>query len=66
MPRRGFVDLAIRAGDEFGCEVLDELVTDVPLVLPEEGSVRVHVAVGGEDPIGQPFRRGLLLVRGRP
>ncbi|MEU3900726.1 polyketide synthase dehydratase domain-containing protein, partial [Streptomyces sp. NPDC045251] len=53
VPGAAFVDLAIRAGDEFGCEVLDELMTDAPLVLPEEGSVRVHVAVGGEDPMGR-------------
>ncbi|MFD4264132.1 acyltransferase domain-containing protein, partial [Streptomyces sp. NPDC058534] len=53
VPGAAFVDLAIRAGDEFGCEILDELVTDAPLVLPEEGSVRVHVAVGGEDPMGR-------------
>ncbi|MFE5662248.1 beta-ketoacyl synthase N-terminal-like domain-containing protein, partial [Streptomyces sp. NPDC056517] len=53
VPGAAFVDLAIRAGDEFGCEVLDELVTDAPLVLPEEGSVRVRVTVGGEDPMGR-------------
>jgi rifamycin polyketide synthase module 4/5/6 len=53
VPGAAFVDLVIRAGDEFGCEVLDELVTDAPLVLPEQGSVEVHVAVGGEDPMGR-------------
>ncbi|MEU6996657.1 beta-ketoacyl synthase N-terminal-like domain-containing protein, partial [Streptomyces sp. NPDC046465] len=53
IPGAAYVDLAIRAGDEFGCGVLDELVIDAPLVLPEEGSVRVQVAVGGEDEQGR-------------
>jgi acyl carrier protein len=46
-PGTGLVELAVRAGDEVGCPVLDELVTESPLVVPEQGGVRVQVSVGG-------------------
>ena len=42
----------MRAGDEAGCPVLDELVTEAPLVVPEHGGVRVQVAVSGPDDAG--------------
>ncbi|MFI9639154.1 beta-ketoacyl synthase N-terminal-like domain-containing protein [Micromonospora sp. NPDC051925] len=51
-PGTGLVELALRAGDEVGCPVLDELVTEAPLVVPEHGGVRVQVAVGGPDDDG--------------
>ncbi|WP_460625017.1 type I polyketide synthase, partial [Kitasatospora kifunensis] len=46
VPGTAYVDLAVRAGDEFGCGVLEELVIEAPLVLPEQGGMRVQVAVG--------------------
>ncbi|MFI0506989.1 type I polyketide synthase [Streptomyces albogriseolus] len=46
LPGTGLVELAVRAGDEAGCGVLEELVTEAPLVVPEHGGVRVQVAVG--------------------
>ncbi|MCG8915898.1 type I polyketide synthase [Actinokineospora sp. PR83] len=46
-PGTGLVELAVRAGDEAGCPVLEELVIESPLVLPEHGGVRVQVAVSG-------------------
>ncbi|MEU9247057.1 type I polyketide synthase [Streptomyces sp. NPDC048385] len=39
------VDLAVRAGDEVGAGVLDELVIEAPLVLPENRGVHLRVAV---------------------
>ncbi|HSS24572.1 MAG TPA: type I polyketide synthase, partial [Mycobacterium sp.] len=48
-PGAGFVELAIRAGDEVGCGVVDELNLAAPLVLPASGSVAVQVVVGGPD-----------------
>ena len=33
-PGAGFVELAIRAGDEVGCSVVDELTLQAPLMLP--------------------------------
>ncbi|WP_329011218.1 SDR family NAD(P)-dependent oxidoreductase [Micromonospora rifamycinica] len=47
IPGTVYVDLAVRAGDEFGFGVLEELVIEAPLVLPEQGGVRLQVAVGG-------------------
>ncbi|WP_210583636.1 type I polyketide synthase [Streptomyces sp. GESEQ-35] len=46
VPATGLVELAVRAGDEAGCGVLEELVTEAPLIVPEQGGVRVQVAVG--------------------
>jgi mycoketide-CoA synthase len=51
-PGAGFVELAIRAGDEVGCGVVDELNLAAPLVLPAGGSVAVQVVVGGPDESG--------------
>ncbi|GAA3435871.1 type I polyketide synthase [Kutzneria kofuensis] len=46
LPSSALVELAVRAGDEVGCPVLDELVTESPLVVPTQG-VRVQVALSG-------------------
>ena len=51
-PGAGFVELAIRAGDEVGCGIVDELNLAAPLVLPASGSVAVQVVVGGPDEAG--------------
>ncbi|MDT5116455.1 MAG: mycoketide-CoA synthase, partial [Mycobacterium sp.] len=49
-PGAGFVELAIRAGDEVGCSTVDELTLQAPLMLPVGdsgfGSVAVQVVVG--------------------
>nr|AXL05746.1 polyketide synthase [uncultured bacterium] len=52
VPGTGLVELAVRAGDEAGCSVLDELVIEAPLVVPPHGGVRVQVALGGPDENG--------------
>ncbi|MFJ9950941.1 type I polyketide synthase [Kitasatospora sp. NPDC091207] len=52
VPGTGLVELAVRAGDEVGCGTLDELVIEAPLVVPEQGGLRVQVAVGGPDERG--------------
>ncbi|MFJ7153295.1 polyketide synthase dehydratase domain-containing protein, partial [Streptomyces sp. NPDC100445] len=49
VPGTGLVELAVRAGDEVGCGSLEELVVEAPLVLPEQGGVRVQVTVGGPE-----------------
>ncbi|WP_204289659.1 type I polyketide synthase, partial [Microbispora amethystogenes] len=51
-PGTGFVEMAIRAGDQVGCEVLEELTLQAPLVLPESG-VAVRVSVGAADESGR-------------
>ncbi len=55
-PGAGFVELAIRAGDEVGCGRVDELTLQSPMLLPASGSVSVQVVVGAADDSGQ---RGL-------
>ncbi|HEX6342394.1 MAG TPA: SDR family NAD(P)-dependent oxidoreductase [Umezawaea sp.] len=49
LPGTAFVELAVRAGEEVGCPVVEELTLAAPLVLPEHGGVRVQVVVGGPD-----------------
>jgi acyl transferase domain-containing protein len=46
LPGAALVELAIRAGDEVGARALRELVIEAPLVIPDEGAVRVQVSVG--------------------
>jgi pimaricinolide synthase PimS3 len=52
-PGTAFVELAIRAGDEAGCGRLDELTLAAPLILPEQGGVRLQVVVGAVDESGR-------------
>ncbi|GAB2632926.1 hypothetical protein GCM10027168_74410 [Streptomyces capparidis] len=52
-PGTGFVELAVRAGDEVGATRVRELTLRAPLVLPEQGAVRVQVVVGAADDAGQ-------------
>jgi acyl transferase domain-containing protein/acyl carrier protein len=47
------VDLAIRAGDEVGAGVLDELIIEAPLVLADDAGLRLRVRVGELDPDGR-------------
>ncbi|TNM34615.1 SDR family NAD(P)-dependent oxidoreductase [Streptomyces sedi] len=52
-PGTGFVELAIRAGDEVGCSVVEELTLHAPLLLPASGGVAVRVGVGEADQLGR-------------
>ena len=49
-PGTGFVELAVQAGDAAGCPVVDELMVEVPLVLPASGGVQVQVVVRAPGP----------------
>ncbi|WP_248001497.1 type I polyketide synthase [Streptomyces sp. RPA4-5] len=51
LPGTALVELALRAGEQVGRTMLDELVVRSPLVLPERGEVQVQVRVTapGED-----------------
>ncbi|WP_119184978.1 type I polyketide synthase [Mycobacterium decipiens] len=51
-PGAGFVELVIRAGDEVGCGVVEELVLAAPLVLHPGVGVQVQVVVGAADEAG--------------
>ncbi|WP_372515626.1 SDR family NAD(P)-dependent oxidoreductase [Streptantibioticus ferralitis] len=52
LPGTAFVELAIRAGDQVGCDRLAELTLEAPLVLPERGAVRFQIVVGAADAAG--------------
>ncbi|MER6468860.1 type I polyketide synthase [Streptomyces collinus] len=51
-PGTGFVELAIAAGGQVGCEYLEELVLAAPLTLPDEGGTTIQVSVGMPDENG--------------
>ncbi|MFD7506106.1 SDR family NAD(P)-dependent oxidoreductase [Streptomyces sp. NPDC059850] len=52
-PGTGFVELAVRAGDEVGCGRIEELTIEAPLVLAERGAVALQVLVGADDGSGR-------------
>ncbi|MFF1482980.1 beta-ketoacyl synthase N-terminal-like domain-containing protein, partial [Streptomyces sp. NPDC058301] len=52
-PGTGLVELAVRAGDQVGGGVLEELMLEAPLVLPARGGVQLQVVVGEEDESGR-------------
>jgi acyl transferase domain-containing protein/NAD(P)-dependent dehydrogenase (short-subunit alcohol dehydrogenase family)/acyl carrier protein len=53
LPGTGFVELALRAGAEVGCETIEELMLQAPLIPPEEGAAQIQVAVGAPDERGR-------------
>ncbi|WP_030599486.1 acyltransferase domain-containing protein, partial [Kitasatospora aureofaciens] len=53
VPGTALVELAVRAGDEVGCDRVEELTMAAPLVLPAEGSVRLQVRVAEPDASGR-------------
>ncbi|MEK8170187.1 polyketide synthase dehydratase domain-containing protein [Streptomyces sp. M19] len=61
VPGAALVELAVRAGDETGCDRVEELILETPLVIPGRGAVQIQVTVGGlEDD------RRSLVVHSRP
>ncbi|WP_446467188.1 type I polyketide synthase, partial [Streptomyces sp. BRA346] len=52
LPGTAFVELASAAGAQVGCEYLEELTLEAPLVLPEHTGVRVQLVVDGPDGTG--------------
>ncbi|WP_346168368.1 type I polyketide synthase, partial [Streptomyces javensis] len=53
LPGTAFVELAIRAGDQVGCDYLEELTLEAPLVLPARGGVQLRLSVGAADETGR-------------
>ncbi|MEU0812603.1 SDR family NAD(P)-dependent oxidoreductase, partial [Streptomyces sp. NPDC005970] len=53
VPGTALLELAVRAGDEVGCDRVEELTLAAPLVLPEQGAVQVQLAVGEPDEAGR-------------
>nr|WP_285440641.1 type I polyketide synthase [Streptomyces lydicamycinicus] len=48
LPGTALVELAIQAGDQVGCDLLDELTLHAPLILPPHGGMQLRVTVGEE------------------
>ncbi|WP_344319154.1 type I polyketide synthase, partial [Streptomyces yatensis] len=53
LPGTAFVELAVRAGDQVGCDQVEELTLEAPLVLPEVGGVQLQLSVGAPDDSGR-------------
>ncbi|MEU2603077.1 polyketide synthase dehydratase domain-containing protein, partial [Streptomyces hirsutus] len=62
VPGTALLELAIRAGDEVGCDRVEELTLAAPLALPEHGAVQVQVRVGVADDSG----RHTVAIHSRP
>ncbi|MEV4678391.1 SDR family NAD(P)-dependent oxidoreductase, partial [Actinomadura sp. NPDC049382] len=53
LPGTAFVEMVLRAGDEVGCDLLEELTLQAPLVLPATGGVQLRVETGEPDETGR-------------
>jgi len=53
LPGTGYVELAVRAGEEVGCPVVEELTIEALLPLPPDGGTAIQVVVGGADSSGR-------------
>ncbi|MDO0924395.1 SDR family NAD(P)-dependent oxidoreductase [Streptomyces sp. TG1A-8] len=62
LPGTAFVELALRAGQEAGCDLLEELTLEAPLVLPGSGGVQLQLGIGAPDATG----RRTLTAHARP
>ncbi|SBT43754.1 type I polyketide synthase [Micromonospora auratinigra] len=53
LPGTAFVELAVRAGDQVGRGLVEELTLEAPLTVPERGGVDLQVVVGAPDDTGR-------------
>ncbi|MFG2052383.1 polyketide synthase dehydratase domain-containing protein, partial [Micromonospora sp. NPDC048935] len=53
LPGTAFVELAVRAADEVGCALVEELMLEAPLVFPGAGTIEVQVTAGAPDASGR-------------
>nr|WP_217189777.1 type I polyketide synthase [Streptomyces buecherae] len=49
VPGAALVELAVRAGDQVGCDVLEELTLAAPLIIPDGEAVRLQLTVGAPE-----------------
>jgi acyl transferase domain-containing protein/acyl carrier protein len=52
VPGTGYVEMAIEAGNQVGCDFLEEMVLETPLVVPDDGGCAVRFVVGRPDQHG--------------
>ncbi|QMU77447.1 SDR family NAD(P)-dependent oxidoreductase [Streptacidiphilus sp. PB12-B1b] len=62
LPGTAFLELALRAGSEAGCPVVEELTLQSPLILPEHGALQLQLRVEAAETDG----RRPLTVYARP
>ncbi|MEU1287494.1 type I polyketide synthase [Kitasatospora sp. NPDC005856] len=62
LPGTAFVEIAVQAGEQVGCGHVEELTLETPLILPEDGGVRLQAVVQAPDAGG----RRTLSVYSRP
>ncbi|AXB42466.1 hypothetical protein A4R43_07935 [Amycolatopsis albispora] len=62
LPGTAFLELAVRAGDEVGCGLVEELTLHTPLPIADDAAVQIQVSVGGPDESG----RREITVHSRP
>ncbi|WP_405547571.1 type I polyketide synthase [Streptomyces phaeochromogenes] len=53
VPATAYLDLALWVGGFVGCDAVEELSLEVPLLLPDPGDVRVRVVAGAVDETGR-------------
>ncbi|WP_306338971.1 polyketide synthase dehydratase domain-containing protein, partial [Streptomyces sp. KL118A] len=53
LPGTAFIEMTLRAADEVGCDVIEELTLERPLVLSEDAQVAVQVSVAAPDGSGR-------------
>ncbi|XUZ85358.1 type I polyketide synthase [Streptomyces sp. HD1123-B1] len=51
-PGTAFLELAVQAGDRVGCDHVEELTLQAPLILPERGAVTLQLVVDPPDESG--------------
>ncbi|MFF7216940.1 SDR family NAD(P)-dependent oxidoreductase, partial [Streptomyces sp. NPDC008238] len=53
LPGAALVELAVRVGDHAGCDLLEDLTLEAPLVLPETGGVQLRLTVAEPEAAGR-------------
>ncbi len=52
LPGTAFLELALHAGSEVACDLVQELILEAPLILPPRGNIQLQVVVGEPDQSG--------------
>ncbi|MEU1488454.1 type I polyketide synthase [Streptomyces sp. NPDC005752] len=53
LPGTAFVELALQAADQVGCDLVEELMIEAPLLIADHDAVVIQVAVAAADPTGR-------------
>jgi NADP-dependent 3-hydroxy acid dehydrogenase YdfG len=53
LPGAALVDMALHVGSRVGCPVIEELIQEAPLPVPDQGALALQVVVGAVDAAGR-------------